>query len=207
MPSQMSWDLSAPYLLAAFVIAYLIGSIPFGLILVKLTGGGDIRKIGSGNIGATNVLRTGNKGLAAATLILDLLKGTVAVLIGLRWGMDTALMAGYGVILGHMFPVWLKFKGGKGMATALGVVLGFGWQLCLIACVTWLVSAALFRISSLAALITTLALPAAAWYLTRDPQLTVFLIVIAALIWWKHRSNIARLLKGQEPKIGKSSKS
>jgi acyl phosphate:glycerol-3-phosphate acyltransferase len=207
MPSQMSWDLSAPYLIAAFVLAYIIGSIPFGLILVKLSGGGDIRSIGSGNIGATNVLRTGNKGLAAGTLLFDLLKGTVAVLIGLRWGMDTGLMAGYGAILGHIFPVWLKFKGGKGVATVLGVVLGFNWLLCIIACLTWLVIAAVFRISSLAALISTTVLPAAAWFLTRDPQLAVFFARIAVLMWWTHRANIGRLLKGEEPKIGKSSKS
>jgi glycerol-3-phosphate acyltransferase PlsY len=202
MPDPFSWSLAAPYMAAAFALAYLIGSIPFGLVLVKLTGGGDIRSIGSGNIGATNVLRTGSKKLAAATLLLDLLKGTAAVVIGLKWGMDTGLMAGYGVILGHLYPVWLKFKGGKGVATALGVVLGFSWLLCIIACATWLLSAILFRISSSAALIATGVLPAVAWFLTHDPQLTTFLVVIGALIWWKHRGNIARLLKGEEPRIG-----
>ena len=206
MPDPFSWSLAAPYLTMAFVLAYLIGSIPFGLVLVKLTGGGDIRNIGSGNIGATNVLRTGNKTLAAATLVFDLLKGTLAVLIGLRWGMDTALMAGYGVILGHCFPIWLKFKGGKGVATWFGVVLGFGWKLFLIAAILWLALAAIFRWSSLAALMTTLVLPAVTWWLTRDPQISVFLAVVTVLIWWKHRANIERLLKGEEPKIGRSNK-
>ena len=206
MPDPFSWALAAPYLAIAFIFAYLLGSIPFGLVLVKISGGGDIRNIGSGNIGATNVLRTGSKKLAILTLAFDLLKGTFAVLVGIQWGMDTALTAGYGAILGHMFPIWLAFRGGKGVATALGVILGFSWILALVTALIWLATAFTFRISSLSALIATAAAPVAAWFITYDMQIVTFSAIIAVLIWWKHSSNIARLLKDEEPriKLGKS---
>jgi acyl phosphate:glycerol-3-phosphate acyltransferase len=198
---SLTWS----YYLAALLGGYLLGSIPWGIVLTRLAGAGDIRKIGSGNIGATNVLRTGRKGLAAATLLLDAAKGTAAVLIAMRWGFDMALIAGLGALLGHLFPVWLKFKGGKGMATALGIFLGLAWPVCLACCVTWLVVAALFRYSSLAALVAVAAAPAYAFYLAGDLQLTQLAFVVAILVWAKHHENIRRLLKGTESKIGKKS--
>jgi glycerol-3-phosphate acyltransferase PlsY len=191
---------------AGALAGYLLGSIPFGLVLTRLAGLGDIRKIGSGNIGATNVLRTGNKGLAAATLLLDGGKGAGAVLVGnALFGPDMAIMAGGGAILGHLFPVWLKFKGGKGVATTLGILLALDWRVGVLACLTWLAVAALFRVSSLAALAATAAAVGyAGWLGTR--QEVQFVAFLAALVWISHRANIGRLLKGQEPKIGQGKK-
>ena len=169
MPDPISWSLAGPYYAAALVGGYLLGSIPFGWVLTRLAGLGDIRAIGSGNIGATNVLRTGRKGLAAATLALDAVKGTVAVLIGANWGPDIAHLAGTGALLGHLFPVWLGFRGGKGVATALGILLAIAWPVGLLACVTWLIVALASRYSSLSALIALALSPAYAWVLA-DPQ-------------------------------------
>ena len=193
--------------LAALALGYLLGSIPFGLLLTRAAGLGDIRKIGSGNIGATNVLRTGNKLLALATLLLDGAKGAAAVLIAQYWGGDVAgpdlmLAAGAGAILGHLYPVWLGFKGGKGVATSLGILLALDWRVGALACVTWLAVALIFRYSSLSALLALLFAPIYAWLLA-GPRLAVFAIFVAALVWWRHRENIHRLLKGEEPKIGK----
>lgn len=192
---------------AALIAGYLLGSIPFGLVLTRLAGLGDIRDIGSGNIGTTNVLRTGRKDLALATLILDSGKGGIAVLIaGYMYGQDMAIMAGTGAFLGHLFPVWLRFQGGKGVATFLGTVLAISWPAGLVACATWLVVALIFRFSSLAALAATAATPVAAWYLA-DPQRMEFTLLLAALVWFRHRENIKRLITGDEPKIGKKNKS
>lgn len=188
--------------LIAALIGYLLGSIPFGLVLARLAGYGDIRKIGSGNIGATNVLRTGNKPLAAATLILDSGKGAIAALLALvLWSPEVALFAGGGAMLGHTFPVWLGFKGGKGVATALGVLLAVAWPVGVIACATWLLMAVLFRISSLSAL-TALALAPVVAFLTGAGEGAVILAVfIAALVFIRHEANIRRLLKGEEPRM------
>jgi glycerol-3-phosphate acyltransferase PlsY len=212
MPDPISWSLVWPYYLAAFAGAYLLGSVPFGLVLTRLAGLGDIRNIGSGNIGATNVLRTGRKGLAAATLLLDGAKGAVAVLIAGRWGPDMALMAGYGALLGHLFPVWLKFKGGKGMATTLGVLLAIDFPVGAAACLTWLLVAVVTRYSSLASLLSIAAAPLYALYLPLlwksgaeslgDRQVAVFAAILAVLVWCKHHSNIRRLLNGTETRIG-----
>ena len=207
MPDPISWSLSGPYLLAAFLAGYLLGAIPFGIVLTRLFGHGDLRKIGSGNIGATNVLRTGRKDLAAATLILDAGKGAAAVLIaGWLYGPDIALMAAYGSILGHLFPVWLKFRGGKGVATTLGVHIAIAWPMGLACCAVWLATAAATRFSSLAALIAMASAPAWAWYLVHDVQLAQFAAIVAVIVWLKHHENIRRLLKGEESKIGQKGK-
>ena len=203
MPDPISWELSGPYLLAAFAGGYLLGSIPFGLLLARLAGLGDIRGIGSGNIGATNVLRTGRKGLAAATLLLDGGKGAGAVLLAGLWGPDPQLMASLGAVLGHIFPLWLRFRGGKGVATVLGVLLALAWQAGLAACATWLLIAGLLRYSSLAALVALATAPLYVWLFTRDLQLVELIAVLAAMVWIRHRVNIARLLKGEEPRIGR----
>jgi glycerol-3-phosphate acyltransferase PlsY len=203
MPRPISWALVWPYYLAAFAGGYLLGAIPVGLVLTRLAGLGDIRRIGSGNIGATNVLRTGRKGLAALTLLLDGAKGAVAVLIAGAWGPDAAIIAGAGAVLGHLFPVWLGFKGGKGMATSLGVLLAVAWPVGVAACATWLAVAALFRYSSLATLLAIAASPLYAWLLRGDLQLVEFFGAVAVLVWMKHHSNIGRLLAGREPKIGR----
>ena len=202
MPDPISWEFAWPYLAAALLGGYLLGSIPFGLVLTRIAGLGDIRAIGSGNIGTTNVLRTGRKGLAAATLLLDGGKGAAAVLIAGLWGPDTALAAGFGALLGHLFPVWLTFKGGKGVATALGVLLAIGWPVGVAACLTWLAVALLFRLSSLSALVSLALSPVFAWLFMKDLQLVQFMAFIAVLVWLKHHANIRRLLKGEEPRIG-----
>ena len=202
MPDPISWEFSGPYLLAAFVGGYFLGSIPFGLLLARLAGLGDIRSIGSGNIGATNVLRTGRKGLAAATLLLDAGKGAGAVLLAGLWGPDPQLTAALGAVLGHIFPLWLRFRGGKGVATLLGVLLALAWHAGLAACATWLLVAGLLRYSSLAALVSLAVAPLYIWLFTRDLQLVELIAVLAVLVWICHRANIARLLKGEEPKIG-----
>lgn len=192
-------------LAAAALLGYLLGSIPFGLVLTRLAGLGDIRAIGSGNIGATNVLRTGRKGLAAATVVLDGAKGGVAVLIAARFGPDLAALAAAGAILGHCFPVWLRFKGGKGVATTLGTWLALSWPVGVIACATWLVVAVLSRYSSLAALLSVAAAPVAAWFIA-GPTVAGLGVFIAVLVWIRHHQNIRRLLSGEENRIsfGKS---
>ncbi|TGV16341.1 glycerol-3-phosphate 1-O-acyltransferase PlsY [Mesorhizobium sp. M8A.F.Ca.ET.173.01.1.1] len=188
-------------LILALVFGYLLGSIPFGLLLTRAAGLGDVRKIGSGNIGATNVLRTGNKGLAAATLLLDALKGTAAVLIAGHFAPETAAWAGLGAFLGHLFPAWLGFKGGKGVATYLGVLIGLAWQVALIFAVVWLVMAFLFRFSSLAALTAAVVVPIAL-YVMSTPQVAALFVVMSIIVFIKHRANISRLMAGTEGKIG-----
>lgn len=191
------------YLLAA-VTGYLLGSIPFGLVLCKIFGYGDIRKIGSGNIGATNVLRTGNKPLALATLILDSGKGAIAVIIALAAiNYHAALIAGFFALIGHCFPIWLKFKGGKGVATTLGTFLAIQPILGAIACLIWFIAALIFRISSLSALIAVGLTPIISHFLYGNANLSGFCAFVAALVYIKHRENIKRLFAGTEPKIGK----
>ncbi len=186
------------------VLAYLLGSLPFGLVLTRMAGYGDIRKIGSGNIGATNVLRTGNKPLALLTLLLDGGKGAIAVLIARYFGSeDAALAAGLFSILGHCFPVWLKFQGGKGVATTLGMFLALAPYTGLVAIGTWLVMAVLFRISSLAALMAMISTPVSAYVIYHNPVLAGVSLFVAVFVWYRHKANIQRLLKGEEPRIGK----
>jgi acyl phosphate:glycerol-3-phosphate acyltransferase len=186
----------------AFLFGYLLGSIPFGVLLTRLAGGPDLRSIGSGNIGATNVLRTGRKGLAAATLACDVLKGTVAVLMVTAVADDAAaLIAALGAFLGHLFPVWLKFKGGKGVATYIGLLLGLAWPAALIFCGIWLAVAFAFRYSSLSALVASALTPPALWFLGR-PDTALLFLLLSVLLWIMHRANIARLLDGSEGKIG-----
>jgi len=193
----------------AFVIAllggYLIGSIPFGLLLTKAAGLGDIRKVGSGNIGATNVLRTGRKGLAAATLILDGLKGAVAVLLARYFLGDQDLVVGTAAVLGHLFPVWLGFRGGKGVATGLGVLLAAAWPVGLACCALWLVAAKILKMSSAAALTVFAAAPLFALVLSSADH-ALMALLIAVLVFWRHEANIRRLLAGTEPRIGKTAK-
>jgi acyl phosphate:glycerol-3-phosphate acyltransferase len=205
MIDPISWAHSWPYILSAFAGGYLLGALPFGLILTRLAGMGDIRAIGSGNIGATNVLRTGNKKVAAATLLLDGAKGAVAVLIAQIYGPDIAVVAATGALLGHLFPVWLKFRGGKGVATALGILLALAPAVGGLACATWLLAAALFRYSSLSALLALAAAPLYMWWLA-DPQRTEFAIAMAILVWIRHWQNIRRLMTGTESRINLSRK-
>ncbi|MAI10370.1 MAG: acyl-phosphate glycerol 3-phosphate acyltransferase [Rhodospirillaceae bacterium] len=182
------------------LLSYVAGSIPFGLVLTKLAGTGNLREIGSGNIGATNVLRTGRKGIAAATLLLDAAKGAAAVLVANKISPEAALIAGLFAVLGHNFPVWLKFKGGKGMATTLGVLLAIAWQVGLLAIATWLLTAAIFRFSSLAALIALLASPIFAYLLSAEKVL-IITAILALLGIARHHENIRRLIAGEESKI------
>ncbi len=192
--------------IAAFLFGYLCGSIPFGVLITRIAGAPDVRSIGSGNIGATNVLRTGRKGLAAATLLGDMLKGTAAVvIITVVFGRETAIAAALGAFLGHLFPVWLGFKGGKGVATFIGLLLGFGAWIALAGFgVLWLAVAAVTRYSSLAALIASAATPAVLWWSGNLPEAELFLL-LAVLLWIMHRGNIARLVAGTESKIGNKS--
>ncbi len=201
--------LTLPALLA-IITGYLLGSIPFGLLLTRAAGLGDVRAIGSGNIGATNVLRTGSKGLAAATLVLDALKGTASVLIA-KYGafgqlpaLDIGFVAGFGALLGHVFPVWLGFKGGKGVATYIGILLGMFWPFAAIFCGIWVLVALVMRISSLAALVAIVLTPFGIWA-SGWPETAVLLLVPSMLLIWKHETNIRRLLKGEEPRIGAKS--
>jgi acyl phosphate:glycerol-3-phosphate acyltransferase len=195
-----------PSYLAAFVFGYLCGSIPFGVLITRLAGGPDLRSIGSGNIGATNVLRTGRKGLAAATLVGDMLKGTAAVLLtDYVLGHEAAIAAAIGALLGHLFPVWLRFRGGKGVATYIGVLIGLAWPGAIVFCVVWLAVAALTRYSSLAALIASAVTPAFLWWRGHPPEAAVFLL-LSVLLWIMHRANIMRLARGTEGKIGSTSK-
>jgi glycerol-3-phosphate acyltransferase PlsY len=193
--------------LAAIGLGYVLGSIPFGLLLTRAAGLGDVRSIGSGNIGATNVLRTGNKKLAAATLVLDALKGTAAVYLGHAFGAAhgiailAGLLAGLGAFLGHIFPVWLGFKGGKGVATYIGVLIGSAWPAALVFCGVWLVLAVVTRYSSLSALIASIVAPAYLFVTGRMPEAVLGAMMSTVLIW-KHSANIKRLLAGEEPRIG-----
>ncbi len=202
MLHPINWSLALPYYAAALAFGYLLGSIPFGLILTRLAGTQDIRSIGSGNIGATNVLRTGRKGLAAATLLGDALKGTVAVLVTYYfYGQDLAILAALGAFLGHLFPIWLKFRGGKGVATYIGILLALAWPAAIGFCLIWLALAALTRYSSLAALTASVATPFVLWMLD-DRQEAQLFVLLTALLWLMHRQNIARLITGTEGKIG-----
>lgn len=202
MPESMNWSLAWPYFLAALTFGYLLGSIPFGVILTRFAGLGDVRTIGSGNIGATNVLRTGHKSLAAATLLGDALKGTTAVLIAWRWGSNAAVLAALGAFLGHLFPVWLGFKGGKGVATFLGCLIGLNLWAALAFAAIWLAVAIASRYSSLSALISSAATPAVLWGLGQRHMALAFLL-LAALLWWTHRDNLKRLAAGTESRIGR----
>jgi glycerol-3-phosphate acyltransferase PlsY len=188
------------YLLAA-LFGYLLGSIPFGLLITRAAGLGDVRKIGSGNIGATNVLRTGNKGLAALTLLLDGLKGTIAVLIAGLYGTDFAIIAGFFAFIGHLFPVWLGFKGGKGVATYIGVLAGLMWKVALVFAAVWIAVALLLRYSSLAALIAAVVVPLTLLIMGYQDFAVVF-GVMSVIVFIKHRANISRLMAGTESRIG-----
>ena len=190
------------FLSVAFIIGYLLGSIPFGLILTRLAGTQDLRSIGSGNIGATNVLRTGRKGLAAATLVLDMFKGTAAVLIaGFYDGPNAAMLAAFGAFLGHLFPVWLKFRGGKGVATYIGVLIGLFWPAAIVFCLVWLLTAFATRYSSLSAFVASIVTPIFLWWFGQ-PALAALSVVLTLLLFYKHHENIMRLLAGTESKIG-----
>jgi acyl phosphate:glycerol-3-phosphate acyltransferase len=193
---------ASAWLPVAFILGYLLGSIPFGLILTRFAGTQDLRSIGSGNIGATNVLRTGRKGLAAATLLLDMLKGTVAVIIAGTWaGPNAAMLAALGAFLGHLFPVWLKFKGGKGVAVYIGVLIGLFWPAALVFCVLWLVTAVITRFSSLSALVASFITPIFLWWVGH-PALALLFAVLTLLLFYMHRENIRRLRAGTEGRIG-----
>lgn len=201
MPEAMNWSLAWPYFAAALGFGYLLGSIPFGMVLTRLTGGPDLRAIGSGNIGATNVLRTGNKKLAALTLLGDMLKGTVAVLVASYWGPNTALLAALGAFIGHLFPIWLGFRGGKGVATFLGCLIAVDWRVGLAFIAIWLAIAFLSRYSSLSAIVAGAAAPALLW-LVGDRQAAELFLILFILLLFMHRENIKRLLAGTEGRIG-----
>lgn len=207
MPPSEDWSAVLPLMLGlcllSLVVGYLLGSIPFGLILTKLTGRGDVRQIGSGNIGATNVLRTGSKGLAALTLLCDVLKGTAAVWIGAHFGPYAAIAGGLGAFLGHLFPIWLGFRGGKGVATFIGVALGLYWPAALVFCVVWLLVAFATRYSSLAALVASAATVGALVF-TREWPLAVLFLFLTVLLYLRHAGNIRRLMQGEETRIGES---
>ena len=205
---NMPWDSPVLWVtlgvyLVALLFGYLLGSVPFGLLLTRKAGMGDIRDVGSGNIGATNVLRTGNRKLAALTLLFDLLKGTVAVIVSGYFGPDCAILSGFGAFLGHCFPVWLKFKGGKGVATYIGVLLGLSLKVTLIFGAVWLLIFGISRYSSLAALLASLSAPVALYYFGHIQWAELFL-VLTIILWIRHRENIGRLLRGTENKFGKS---
>ncbi|AXS40866.1 glycerol-3-phosphate 1-O-acyltransferase PlsY [Breoghania sp. L-A4] len=202
MPDPINWANDWPYYLAALTGGYLLGSIPFGLLITHFAGLGDIRSIGSGNIGTTNVLRTGRKGLAALTLACDMLKGTAAVLIAYEFGgIDLAVTAGLGAFLGHLFPVWLTFKGGKGVATFLGILLGLAWPAALVFALVWVAVAAATRYSSLSALVASLA---STLFLAWQGywQVTELMAALTLILWLKHNANILRLINGTESRIG-----
>jgi glycerol-3-phosphate acyltransferase PlsY len=198
----MSDEANLLRLLAALVFGYLLGSIPFGVIFTRMAGLGDIRKVGSGNIGATNVLRTGRKGLAAATLVGDALKGTAAVLLVSHWwGPQLGTIAALGAFLGHLFPVWLGFRGGKGVATYIGLLLALAWPAAIAFALIWVAVAVLSRYSSLAALLASAASPFVVWLMGEQREAVLFAL-LTALLWIMHRANIARLISGTETKIG-----
>jgi glycerol-3-phosphate acyltransferase PlsY len=189
--------------LLALLLGYVLGSIPFGLLLTRLAGAGDVRNIGSGNIGATNVLRTGRKGLAAATLLLDVGKGAAAVLIAQKLVPGTVLLPAIGAFFGHLFPIWLGFKGGKGVATFLGITVALHWQVGLVYAVVWLGTLAITRYSSLAGMLAAVSAPVAAAFFG-DFELTILFIALSLMVLWKHQDNISRLLSGTEPRVGKT---
>lgn len=202
MPDPISWSLDWPYYLAALVFGYLCGTVPFGLVITRLAGLGDIRKIGSGNIGTTNVLRTGRKDLAALTLLGDALKGVLAVLVMMQWwGRDLAVTAGFGAFLGHLFPLWLGFRGGKGVATYIGVLTALYWPAGLAFLAVWIVVAALTRYSSAAALSASLVTPILLYAIDQF-QFAELFAVLSLLLWLKHWPNIRRLATGTESRIG-----
>jgi acyl phosphate:glycerol-3-phosphate acyltransferase len=202
MQDLWTWQITLPVALISIVIGYLLGSIPFGLILTRMAGLGDVRKIGSGNIGATNVLRTGNKKLAAATLLLDAFKGTVAVLIAWKlFDDDAGIVAGVSAFLGHIFPVWIGFKGGKGVATYIGILLGLAPLMVLLFALVWLAVAFTTRYSSLSALVATFVVPIVLWIFGGE-KIAAAMTVLTLICWWKHKANIARLVAGTESRIG-----
>jgi glycerol-3-phosphate acyltransferase PlsY len=197
-----NWQITLPIAAGALILGYLLGSIPFGLLLTRAAGLGDIRSIGSGNIGATNVLRTGNKKLAAATLLLDALKATAAALIGYYlFGAEAGLLAGFAAFIGHLFPVWLGFKGGKGVATYIGTLLGTAPWMVLVFAVIWLSVAKVSKYSSLSALVATLVIPVVLWFMN-EPKIALVMAVMTVISWIKHEANIKRLIAGTEGKIG-----
>ncbi len=197
----LSWQLGLPFTLLSLALGYLLGSIPFGLILTRMAGLGDVRKIGSGNIGATNVLRTGNKKLAAATLLLDALKGSAAAFIASYWGVEAGIAAGFAAFIGHLYPVWLGFRGGKGVATYIGVLLGLAPLMVLAFAVIWLGMAKISRYSSLSALVATAIIPVLL-YAAGNEKVALLFTAMTVITWVKHRANIRRLLAGTESKIG-----
>ena len=201
MPEGTGAEAGALIVILFLMVGYLLGSIPFGLVITRAAGLGDVRGIGSGNIGATNVLRTGRKGLAGLTFLLDALKGSVAVWIALRWGLAPAMAAGFAAFLGHLFPAWLGFKGGKGVATYVGVLLALAWPALVAFAIVWLAVAFLTRYSSLAGLVATLVTPIFL-YLYGASAVAALLAVMTILVFWKHRLNMERLLAGTERKIG-----
>lgn len=202
MADLFTWSITLPIVLAALGFGYLLGSIPFGLILTKAAGLGDIRSIGSGNIGATNVLRTGNKKLAAATLLLDAFKATAAALLAQAlWGPEAGILGGFAAFMGHLFPVWLGFKGGKGVATYIGTLLGVAPAMVLVFAFVWLTVAKLSKYSSLSALVATLVIPVALW-IVGEPKVALIMAVMTVISYWKHKGNIERLINGTEGKIG-----
>ncbi len=202
MSELFNWQIALPTAVGVLVFGYLLGSIPFGLILTRAAGLGDIRSIGSGNIGATNVLRTGNKKLAAATLLLDALKATAAALIGWYFfGAEAGLLAGFAAFLGHLFPVWLGFKGGKGVATYIGTLLGVAPLMVVVFAAIWLATAKLSKYSSLSALVATLIIPVVLWFIG-EPKIALIMTIMTVISWWKHETNIKRLIAGTESKIG-----
>ncbi len=203
MPDPISWSEAAPFYAAALFVGYFLGAIPFGLFFTRIAGLGDIRDIGSGNIGATNALRTGNRWVAAGTFLGDMGKGALAVLLAAQFGPDMAIIAGFGALVGHLFPVWLKFKGGKGISTYIGILLALAWPVGLLFCATWLAVTLTFRISSLSALVASLLSPVYfAWF--DRWQMVELSVVLVFLVFIAHRENIARLLAGTEPRIGKT---
>ncbi|KPF43068.1 glycerol-3-phosphate 1-O-acyltransferase PlsY [Rhizobium sp. AAP43] len=202
MPSVNFLAIGLPALIAVLSLGYLLGSIPFGLVLTKMAGLGDLRSIGSGNIGATNVLRTGNKKLAAATLLLDALKATAAAVIAQAiFGQNAGLLAGFAAFIGHLFPVWLGFKGGKGVATYIGTLLGVAPLMVLVFAAAWLSVAFISRYSSLSALVATLVIPVVLWILGAD-EAALVTAAMTTITFWRHKTNIERLIAGTESKIG-----
>ena len=202
MSDQIDWAGNLPFYAAALIFGYLLGSIPFGLIITRIAGLGDVRHIGSGNIGATNVLRTGNKKLAALTLLADALKGTVAVLVAGIWGPGFAIAAGLAAFLGHLFPVWLGFKGGKGVATYLGVLIALAWKAALVFAIVWIAIAWLTRYSSLAALLAVVAVLLSLFFVFGPASVAWLFNVMSIIVFAKHHANIRRLLDGNESRIG-----
>lgn len=204
MSDQIDWAGNLPLYAAAIIFGYLLGSIPFGLIITRIAGLGDVRRIGSGNIGATNVLRTGNKKLAALTLLLDALKGTIAVLVAAIWGPAFGIAAGFAAFLGHLFPVWLGFRGGKGVATYLGVLIALAWKAALVFAIVWIAIAYLTRYSSLAALLAAVAVPLSLFFWFGPSSVAWLFTVMSLIVFFKHHANIRRLLDGNETRIGAS---